>query len=774
MLLQNIKASLKRLSNNKLYTAINLGGLSLSFAIAILILLYVYNEFNVDKYHKNLNSLYRLTEKKDNHSYTAAKFGDYIINKYPEVKYFSRYIHFELASQYANNKSIKIENVAFLDSSCIDMFSINILKSNTNKLLRTNQSIIISKSIAQKLFGENDPLGQSLKLENTVDYIVEGVFEDSPSNSCFKHDVIVNFTSIKFFWGFPEYNVLEEEGNWSFTTFLMLNENVNKEEFDERIQKDLVERFERPTEFYLQEFSDIYFNNAINDDGVRHGKKQIVYLFLTIALIIIIIAMINYINLSTSISAQQALRIGIHKTFGAHRGNLIIQFMVETTIICIMALIFGYILAELFIPAFNNYLQNNLLVKTFYAYPFNIISIVSAITIGIISGLYPALYLTKLSPIEILKGKVSKAKGLGIFKKVLMVFQFIITITLITGTITVYKQLSYWRNMDIGIKKDHILTLNASPDLSKSIKVFQERIERITNVENTCISDGTVGYDLGGLYTIIDDQEITMRHLYVDSKYFDLYNIEVIDGEGFSKNNLKINKRKYLLNEAAVKYLNWENPYEKDIWGWKCIGIVKDFIYESQHEKIRPLFISFDDEGSTVSIMLSSTEIPNTIYQIKKIWTEMSPEFPFEYKFIDDIFDSHYKNEERLTKLLSYFAVFSIFIACLGLFGLISFMAEQRTKEIGIRKANGANIGDIISLFSKEFIQLVLISGIIAIPISFYLLSIWLQNFAYATKLSWWVFAISIIIAIIISSLSVLYRTYKAALQNPVEILKHE
>ena len=375
------------------------------------------------------------------------------------------------------------------------MFSINILKSNINKLLRTDQSILISQSIAQKLFGENDPLGQPIKLDNTSNYIVEGVFEDYPTNSSFKHDVILNFPSIRFILGgYPERNVLEEEENWSFSTFIMLNKNVNKKQLDERIQKDLAERFDSSTEFYLQDFSDIYFNNELNDDYIRHGKKQIVYLFLTIALIIIIIAVINYINLSTSISAQQASRIGILKTLGANRSNLIWQFMLETILICILSLIFGFIIAELFIPAFNNLLQINFQIKTFYTYPFNFISILTAISIGLISGLYPALYLTKFSPIEILKGKVSKAKEMGIFKKALMVFQFIITIVLITGTIIVYKQLNYWRNMNIGLNKDYILTLDANPNLTKNIKVFQDRIEKISTVENK--SDFVLGNKL--------------------------------------------------------------------------------------------------------------------------------------------------------------------------------------------------------------------------------------------------------------------------------------
>ncbi len=746
----------------------------MSFAIAILILLYVYNELNVDKYHKNLNYLYRLAEKKDNHTYTAAKFGEYIKNKFPEIKYFTRYKQFGGVFQYGDKKTIKIENVAFLDSSSLEMFTIKMIRSNREDLLRTNQSLIISESTAKKIFGEADPLGQTIRFENTVDYVIEGIFEDYPSNSSLKHNVIANFPSIKYLWGFPDYNVLEEEGNWSFALFLMLNENVNKDVFEKKLQKDIVERFNRPTEFYLQEFSDIYFNNSINDSDVQHGKKQIVYLFLTIALIIIIIAVINYINLSTSISSKRALSVGIYKTLGAHRKNLIFQFLIETVLVCITALFLGFIIAELFIPTFNNLLQYNLHVKSFYVYPFNIISIFFAVIIGLISGIYPSFYLTRFSPLETIKGSISKTKGIGLFKKGLMVFQFIITITLITGTLFVYKQLNYWRNMDLGINKDYILVLEINSDIRKEANVFKERIKMIPTVEDFSYSNGTAGNVHNGLYDKIDDQVINMRHLYVDSEFFDLYNIKVIEGEGFSKTNPEINKKKYILNEAAVKYLNWENIYEKKIWRWQCIGVVKDFNFQSQHNKIGPLFISFEELNNTVNIKISSKGIPHTIKQIEQIWNEMSPIFPFEYNFIDDIFDAQYKNEERLTKILGYFAVFSIFIACLGLFGLISFMAEQRTKEIGIRKANGATIKDIISLFSKEFIQLIIISGIIATPLSYYIISKWLQNFAFATKLSWWVFAISIVISIVISSLSVFYRAYKAASQNPVESLRYE
>ncbi len=486
------------------------------------------------------------------------------------------------------------------------------------------------------------------------------------------------------------------------------------------------------------------------------------------------IAIINYINLSTSISSKQALSIGIYKTLGAHRGNLIIMFIIEAIILCISALILGYILAELFIPTFNNLLQYNLQVKTFYAYPFNLISVITAILIGLLSGLYPSLYLTRFSPIESLKRKASKVKGIAVFKKGLLIFQFVITITLITGTILVYKQLNYWRNMDMGINKAHILVLNTKSNLSKNAKVCQERIEKISGVEKVCFSNGTAGNVGQGLFDVIDDQEISLRYLIVDANYFDMFGIEVIDGKGFSKDNPEVNEDKYLLNEAAVKYLDWETPYEKKLWGMQCIGVIKDFNFESQQNSIRPLFISFRETNRTMNIKISPKNIPSTIKQIEEIWIEMSPEFPFEYKFVDDIFDEHYKNEEHLTKLLGYFAIFSIFIACLGLFGLINFMAEQRTKEIGVRKVNGANIRNIILLFSKEFIQLILISGIIAIPLSYYILSKWLQNFAYATKLSWWIFAVSIMIAVIVSSTSVFYRAYRAASQNPVDALRYE
>jgi putative ABC transport system permease protein len=777
MLLQNIKSSLKRLSNNKLYTIINLGGLALSFAIAILILLYVHNELNVDKYHKNLDNLYRLVENKRNHAYTPATFGEFIINKYPEVKYVSQYfVLFDPIFQYGNNKSIKIENLAYADSSFLRMFSIHILKSNTTNLLCTNQSIIISQKTARKLFGDSDPLGQTMRFENTHDYIVEAVFEDYPSNSSFKHDVIASFPSVKYLMGYPEYDVMKDDGNASFSTFIMLNDNVNKSDLNERIKKDFSEkRFWEGSECYLQEFSDIYFNNNINDDYVRHGNKQIVLLFLSIALIIIIIAMINYINLSTSISTKRALSIGIYKTLGAHRKNLIIQFMVETILICILALIIGYILAELFIPVFNNMLQYNLQVKTFYAFPFYMISLLCVLIIAVISGLYPAFYLTKLSPVQVLKGKVVKGKGIGLFKKGLMIFQFVVTIVLITGTIIVYLQLNYWRNMDMGINKDRILSIDLSAEMHENASVFSERVSKISSVEDICFGTGAPGSFDGGLGLEMEDgRKINVRYVTTDANYLDFYGIKIIEGEGFSKGNPEINAGKFILNETAAKYMAYDNLLEKDFNGMRCIGVVKDFIYMSQKDAILPLLMLFGDKESNISIKISSIGMPETIEKIEEVWNSMTTNFPFEYKFVDDLFDAKYKNEERLTALLGYFAIFSIFIACLGLFGLISFMAEQRTKEIGVRKANGANVKNIILLFSKEFIQLILISGIIAVPLSYYILSKWLQNFAYATKLPWWVFAVSIIIAIVVSSISVFYRAYRAASQNPVDALRYE
>ena len=775
MLLQNIKSSIKRLAQNKLYAIINIGGLALSFAVAILILLYVHNELNVDQYHKNLANIYRLVENKDQHAYTAAPYGEYALNKYPEAKYVAQYyMEYDRIFQYGNNKSIKIENLAFADSSFLKMFSVHILKSNTSNLLSTNQSIIISQKTAQKLFGDSDPLGKIMRIENTHDYIVQGVFEDYPSNSSFKHDAIANFSSVKFLMGFPDYDVTKAIYNNMFATFIMLNENVNLNDLNERIKKDFSERFYKGFEFNLQEFSDIYFNNDINDDYVKHGNKQIVLLFLSIALIIIVIAIINYINLSTSISSKRALSIGIYKTLGAHRKNLIMQFLIETISICMLALLLGFILAELFIPVFNNMLQYSLQVKTFYTFPFNMISLLCVLIIAVISGLYPALYLTKLSPLQVLKGKFVAGKGIGFFKKGLMVFQFIVTIVLITGTIIVYLQLNYWRNMDMGMNKDHILSINLSAEMHENASVFSEKISKIPSVEDICFGRGAPGSFDGGLTMDVDGREIQVRYVTTDANYLDFYGINIIEGEGFSKSNPEINNGKFLLNETAAKYIGYDNLYEKDFDGKRCIGIVNDFIYNSQKDAILPLLIEFGDKESNISIKISSIAVPETLKQIEEVWKSMTTNFPFEYKFVDDVFDAKYKNEESLTKLLGYFAMFSIFIACLGLFGLISFMAEQRTKEIGVRKANGATIKNIILLFSKEFIQLVIISGIIAIPLSYYILSKWLQNFAYSTKLSWWIFAVSIVIAIIVSSLSVFYRAYRAASQNPVVALRYE
>ena len=773
MLLQNIRASVKRLFTNKLYSLINIGGLSLSFAIAILIFLFVNNELSSDKHHKNVDKIYRVYNTETNDAYTAASFKDYIVNKHPEFECGSRYVKFYGAFQYSDNKSIIIENPAFVDSTFLDMFTINIIKKSKQKLLRTDQSILISEGIANKLFGDSDPLDQVIRFDNRIDYVIEGVYEDYPSNSSFPHDVIGNFPSIKLFWGYPDFNILEDDNQCAFGTYLMLKDNVSKESVENRLAKDLEERYEAPG-FKLQKFGDIYFNNDIRGPGTNHGNMPITYLFLTIAIIIIVIAMINYVNLSTSVSTKRALSIGVQKTLGANRLSLIIQFMLETVLMCIISLIIGFIIAELFIPVFNNLIQNNLQVKTFYKYPFNIISLIVTISIALISGLYPAFYLTKLKPIQVLKGEFIKSKSMGLFKKGLMIFQFIITIILITGTIVLSQQLNYWRNMDLGFDKDNIVTFSLRAEVSKNSSAFVDQIKRIPKVKGVCFGSGMPGSIGSSFGTEIDDRTVRLNLLHVDADYFDLYGIKIIEGEGFSTDNPESNSDKFIINETAAKYLNWENPLEKMIDDSQCVGVVKDFIYESQRGLIGPLVIDFSEKEMFINIKISSKEIPETLNQIEDVWNNMTSNFPFIYRFIDDIFETHYNTEERLTKLLGYFAVFSIFIACLGLFGLISFMAEQRTKEIGVRKANGANIRNIILLFSKEFIQLIIISGIIAIPLSYYILSKWLQNFAYATKLSWWIFAVSIVIAIIISSLSVFYRAFKAASQNPVDALRYE
>ena len=535
-----------------------------------------------------------------------------------------------------------------------------------------------------------------------------------------------------------------------------------------------MEQYGRNTNWGLFPYSELYFNGP---DAFRHGNKQFVMLFLGIAIFILLIACINYINLTTARAGNRAREVGIRKVVGAYKQKLIKQFLTESILLIFISLIIGFLLAELSISEFNTLAQSELQVKVFYAFPTNIIFILGAILLGIISGLYPAFALTSFKTVEVIKGKVTRSKGGSITRKVLMVFQFVISMVMIVGTIVIYQQINYVKNVNLGFDKENVIHLRTTDNAFMNAQDLKTELGElaIPGVEEVSFSRGTPGAIGNGMYDERTGQEVQMRHLSCDPYFVDLFNLEMLSGRNFSWADSADIGKTYILNEAAVKKYGWEDPYEIKLWGLKLIGVVKDFNFKSLHQPIGPLFITYSSNMREINIKISGLNQREVIAKIEKAWIKKYPEDPFNFRFVDQIVDQQYKEEERLGTIISYFSVFALIIACMGLLGMTSFMIQQRHREIGIRKVHGGNTNQIVKMLSFEFVKWVVLAFIISTPISYYLMNTWLSNnFTFRVDLDWWIFLVSGVLVVFISLLTVGIQSYRAAQMNPVDSLRYE
>jgi putative ABC transport system permease protein len=632
--------------------------------------------------------------------------------------------------------------------------------------------MVLTQSSANALFKDKNPVGEKVLWNKQFELIVNAVIPDIPENSTYAMDAYVSITSLLNIPNGP----LTNPNDWGINTFVELEESADVPLLEQKLSKDLLAQFGRDANWGLIKYRDLYFNQKVQvPNEFRRGNRQFVMLFIGIALFIIVIACINYINLTTARAGSRAREVGIRKVVGAHKQKLIKQFLTESVLLIIVSLIIGFLLAELSISEFNRLAETNLYIKSFYVFPFNILFLIGAILIGLISGLYPALALTSFKTVEVIKGKVSRNRG-GIFaRKALMVFQFVISLVMIVGTIVIYRQINYVKHLNLGFDKENIIRLKTKDNAYVNAQDFKNELLAIPGVDKIAFANAVPGDINNGMFSQVDGKDINMKHLKCDPNYFDLMGIALVSGRSFSSEDEADRAGKYMMNEAAIKVYGWEDPYQIRLWGFNFIGIVKDFNFESLHQPVGPLFITFLDTMDEIIIRISGTNQTATIDQIEKAWMEKYPEDPFNFEFVDQVVDQQYKAEERLGKILSYFSVFALIIACMGLLGMTSYMIQQSHREIGIRKVHGAATTQIVKMLSFEFVKWILVAFVISVPISYYLMKIWLsKNFTYQTEISWWIFAVSGISIIVLSLLTVIIQSYRAATMNPVDSLRYE
>ena len=787
-----VKIAWRNIKRYKGYSFINIFGLAIGLACCILILLWVQDELNYDRFHTNADDLYRIvtefhkTEPVTHYWPVCAPLAPALREEYPEIVKATRF------SRLRRGQLVKYKDKNFLepqicltDPDFFTMFTFPFLEGDPQTALSNPNSIVLVESVSAKYFGNENPIGKILNINNEYDLTVTGVMKEIPENSSIQFDFLIPFIRIEDFE--KAWAVLD---NWSlsgFATYVQLEKNASAEALENKIAYYLKNHVpESEDMIYLQSFKDIHLYSSHIQFGIEgQGDITYVFIFSLVALFVLVIASINFMNLATARSTNRAKEVGLRKVVGAKRAQLIRQFFCESVGMAFLSLILAVVLVELFLPVFAN-LSGKTLVLDFSSNIHIILAIiVMTLITGFLSGTYPALFLSSLRPVEVLKGTL-KTEGRGfLFRRILVVSQFSLSILLIICTIVVSHQIGYMQNKKLGFDRDHVVYLPIREELAERYETLKTELVNTAGIINAAASSSL---PTSGVILTTDkvswegknpEDNVVLEVTSTGYDFIETFNMEVIEGRSFAKEFLTDEEEAVVINETAKKIIGMEDPVGKQlIFGdaaTTIIGVVKDYHFKSLHSEIEPLLMAIVPSlYRYVFIKLESGNILNTIANIKSTWNTFFPDTPFEYHFLDEAYDKLYRTEQRMGTLFNYFTVLAILICCLGLFGLASFMAEKRTKEIGIRKVLGASLSGIVVLLNKQFTKWVLIANLVSWPIAYYAMSKWLQVFAYRINLRLGTFALAALVALAISVMTVSYQSVKAALTNPADSLRYE
>jgi ABC-type antimicrobial peptide transport system permease subunit len=785
-----LKTAFRNLWKNKAFSFINIMGLALGLACSLLIMLWVNDEYNVDAFHKNGSRLYSVYERQyrdgqvDAFHGTPGVLADELKRVMPEVQYATNYAWNELSTFEANNKIIK-ENGNHAGQDFFKMFSYPLVEGNAINALQSPLDIAISKKMAEEFFGSPaEAIGKTIRYQNTKNLKVTAVFDNVPANSTAQFDYILSWQH------FLEGNSWAKEwGNNGPPCYIMLREGTDAKAFERKITRflDNYNKEQTPHSYIrlgIERYGDVYLHSNFDKQGnISGGRIQYVNLFSIVAIFILLIACINFMNLTTARSIKRAKEIGVRKVVGAVRFALIRQFIGEALLIVLIAVIIALLLVTLVLPGFNALTEKQIHI------PFNDpafwLSITALMFItGFISGSYPALYLSSFKPVRVLKGSIKFSSSALWFRKGLVVFQFMLSIILIIGTIVVSKQINYIQTINLGYDRENLLYVPLEGDLLDKYKLFKNEALRMPGIKDisritdnpTEIQNGT-----GGVQWIDKDpnSDVQFTQSAVGYDFTKTMHLQLAQGRDFSK-DFATDSVGYLINESALKVIGYKDPLGKPLTFWQkpgtIIGVLKDFHFNSLHEPIRPLVLRLGEniEWGQALVKTQPGKTKEALASLEKVCKELNPKFPFTYKFSDEEYGKLYKSEQVVNQLANYFAFLGIFISCLGLLGLVIFTAEQRTKELGIRKVLGASPVTLFALLSKEFLLLVLLAMVIASPLAWIAMNNWLQDYAYKVNISWWMFVVAGLSAILIALITVSFQAIKAAVANPVKSLRTE
>jgi ABC-type antimicrobial peptide transport system permease subunit len=801
------KITLRNIKKHKGFSLINVAGLTLGLTFSILIMIYVRYEFSYDRFHKNADQIYRVLSKNKRArsgslwwNATPGVLKSILLDEFPEVENASRLCLWRSIISLrgffsANEVQHLTTRVYMVDPEFLEIFSFPLAAGNPDTALDDPFSILITQEMAEKFFGRENPVGKKITADNAYDYKITGVLKNIPQNSHVKYDFLISFSTL---YAFPEGKEghIDRWGSQNYVTYIQLAKGVDpkdvEEQFPAMIKKHRGEKFEN--HFYLNPMTDIHLHSNINLDLDTNNDIRFIYLLSAIAIIIMFIACCNYMNLSTARSSLRFKEVGVRKVVGAGRRHLIRQFLGESLLFTFLGLLFSLLLVIILLPAFSRFVERDMHFSLLSGSG-PLIALILGITLlaGILAGSYPAFFLSSFRPVNVIKGafKAGSKKPFHI-RNFLVVLQFAISIGLIVCTAVIYNQLNFIKNKDLGFRKDHIVTVRIQDqNLRQNHEPLMQELHQQAKILDVTVSDDLPSAIRGGGSAQWEgkpeDVHPSFYNAFVGYNFLDFFGIKLVSGRNFSR-EFPTDKNAYILNERAVKTMGLENPLGKRFRMWKdegtIIGIVEDFHFYPLQLNIDPVVLSLTYKGDddyllkygTVnyfSIKINSDDIPGSLSVVESVYKRFT-EYPFSYTFLDERIDRMYSSEQKLGKTLIFFSLVAVFIACLGLFGLASFTAEQKTKEIGIRRILGASVPTMVVMLVRLFLRWLLLSSLIAWPVAYLIMTRWMQNFAYRAEMKVWIYAAAPALVALIALLTVGFQSFKAAVANPADCLRYE
>lgn len=789
----------RNLVKNKVNTVLNVTGLAIGVAVCLIIGVWLQRELSFDNFHPNGDKIFRLTNtfKSESESFSqapsGAAYGAQLPKQLPEVPNACRLFGDDFKVK-AGDKEFFESNVLIVDSNFFRFFGFKLIKGQADNALVSPNQIVLTEKVAVKYFGKEDPIGKSMMFDGDQPMIIAGVAENTPINSHIQFDILLSSSYLKKTalerWNFDIDNMWS--GGWP-NTYVQLRDPKKWKQVETKINSLAAKAAEKEWKenkmsyrYHLQPLSDIHLKSHLRYDAQNNGSMSRVTVFSIVGIIVLLLACINYINLTTAGAIKRAKETAVRKVIGALKFQLIRQFFLETFIICSIAVVFGVVLLKLVLPAFSQWLEQP---YNFPATVTNILIIIGFIIfISIIAGIYPASILSSFKPVTTLKGSFTQSRRGNLIRKTLVVFQFTMTISLIASILIINQQMRYIKNKSLGFDQEAVLAIdfNGQSSVIRQYSVIRNELLKNPHIISVSKHSQNVVGGLGNGWTTTENlkgEEIStsLYNLNVDTSYLETYNMKLAAGRFFSKDIPTDTTKSVLVNEAAVRTFGWMKPenaigkrFGKGEQTRQVIGVVKDFNFESLHKPVEALMIGYAIQGNTLSLKIHPSHIDDVVKHVKNIWKNLLPDVPLQYAFVDERLDQQYGDERKMEGIFYGFSGLSLLIACLGLFGLSIFVVERKVKEIGVRKVLGASVSGIVGLLSKDFLKLVFIAFLIACPIAWYFMNKWLEDFAYRIDINWWVFVLAGLMALLIALITVSFRAFKAAIANPVKSLRTE